>query len=292
MANENAKIDSNNKPVAMAVTDDASLERKMLRIDNATKGLKVIIVGSSVAGDVIGPATNTDGYIPQWDGANSKTLKDGLAVPAGGLAGLTALGDKVDKATYDAHTVLYATTDNTPVALTVGEQTLVGRATGGDISAIAIDSDLSSTSASNDTIPSAKATKAMGDLKLALAGGTMTGKTVSAGRSEVGKTYTPATGSQTVAIDCAVNNMHIVTGHANGTAITFTVANATDSQPFIVSILQGGTTVSTIAAWFSTVRWAGGSAPTLTATLNKRDTFGFIRTGSNTYDGFIIGANC
>lgn len=128
--------------------------------------------------------------------------------------------------------------------------------------------------------------------KLLLAGGTMTGKTVSAGRSEVGKTYTPATGAQTVALDCAVNNMHIVSGHASGTAITFTVANATDSQPFIVSILQGGTTVSTITAWFATVRWAGGVAPTLTATLNKRDTFGFIRTGANTYDGFIIGQNC
>jgi hypothetical protein len=48
----------------------------------------------AVTGDVMGPATNTDGYIPQWNGANSKKLKDGLAVPAGGLAGLTALGTK------------------------------------------------------------------------------------------------------------------------------------------------------------------------------------------------------
>lgn len=45
-------------------------------------------------GDVTAPATNTDSYIPQWDGANSKTLKNGLAVPEGGLAGLTALGTK------------------------------------------------------------------------------------------------------------------------------------------------------------------------------------------------------
>jgi hypothetical protein len=29
-------------------------------------------------GDVIGPATNTANFIPQWNGANSKTLKDGL----------------------------------------------------------------------------------------------------------------------------------------------------------------------------------------------------------------------
>jgi len=47
-------------------------------------------------GDTISPATNTDSYIPQWDGANSKTLKDGLAVPAGGLAGITALNLKAD----------------------------------------------------------------------------------------------------------------------------------------------------------------------------------------------------
>jgi hypothetical protein len=129
------------------------------------------------------------------------------------------------------------------------------------------------------------------DAKLALAGGTMTGKIVSAGSSEVAKTYTPATGAQTVALDCALNNIHEVSGHASGTAITFTVANATNSQVFMVSILQGGTTVSTITGWFNTVRWPSGTVPTLTATLNKRDTFGFRRTGANTYDGFVIGAN-
>jgi hypothetical protein len=85
------------------------------------------------------------------------------------------LSGLVTKATYDAHTILYATTDNNPVALTVGEQTVVGRTTGGNITTLSIDSDLSSVSASDDSIPSAKATKAMGDLKLPLAGGTMTG---------------------------------------------------------------------------------------------------------------------
>jgi len=115
-------------------------------------------------------------------------------------------------------------------------------------------------------------------------------KPVINGTNPTGATYTPATGAQTVALDCATNNMHIVTGHADGTAITFTVANATNSQPFIVSILQGAV-VSTITAWFATVRWADGSTPTLTATVGKRDTFGFIRTGANTYDGFIVGQN-
>jgi hypothetical protein len=110
--------------------------------------------------------------------------------------------------------------------------------------------------------------------------------------SPTGATYTPDSGSKTVALNVGNTNIHIVSGHANGTAITFTITGAQNNQPFIVSILQGGTTSSTIVAWFSTIRWAGGSAPTLTATLGKRDTFGFIRTGSNTYDGFVIGQNC
>ena len=142
------------------------------------------------------------------------------------------------------------------------------------------------------SIPTSKAVKDVTDTKLPLAWGTMTGKVVGAGRTEVAKTYTPATGSQTVALDCSVNNMHVVTGHASGTAITFTITGATSNQPFIVSILQGWTTVSTIAAWFATVRWAWGTAPTLTATLNKRDTFWFIRTWTDAYDWFVIGQNC
>lgn len=48
-------------------------------------------------------------------------------------------------------------------------------ASGGAVEELAIDTDLSSVSASDDTVPSAKATKAMGDLKLPLAGGTMSG---------------------------------------------------------------------------------------------------------------------
>lgn len=73
--------------------------------------------------------------------------------------------DYVTKALYDANTILYATSDNTPVALTVGPQAIVGRA-GGNIAALAIDSDLSSVSANDDTVPSAKATKAAIDNKL------------------------------------------------------------------------------------------------------------------------------
>lgn len=42
----------------------------------------------------------------------------------------------VRKVTFDAQTLLIAVTDNTPQALSVGEQRVVGRTTGGDISAL------------------------------------------------------------------------------------------------------------------------------------------------------------
>lgn len=48
----------------------------------------------------------------------------------------TQLNTKMATSLYDANTILAATTDNTPAALTVGEQTVVGRITGGSIAAL------------------------------------------------------------------------------------------------------------------------------------------------------------
>lgn len=44
----------------------------------------------------------------------------------------------VTKALFDANTVLYATDDNTPAALEVSEQTVVGRLTGGNITDVSL----------------------------------------------------------------------------------------------------------------------------------------------------------
>lgn len=52
MANEIGKKDQNGATVAMGVTDDVSQEIRMARIDNTTKGLKVMIVGGIGAGTV------------------------------------------------------------------------------------------------------------------------------------------------------------------------------------------------------------------------------------------------
>ena len=72
--------------------------------------------------------------------------------------------------------------------------------------------------------------------------------------------------------------------------ITIAISNETVGQVFLVEITQDGTGSRTVT-WFTTIKWAGGSAPTLTTTGAKRDTFGFRVTGTDTYDGFEVGKN-
>lgn len=113
------------------------------------------------------------------------------------------------------------------------------------------------------------------------------GKVKLDGYYQTPQTYTPSA-SGTATLDLSTGNEHRITMPAGN--ITTAVSNETDGQKFIVSILQDGTGSRTVT-WFSTIRWAGGSAPTLTTTANKRDVFGFIVTGTDTYDGFVVGQN-
>lgn len=69
--------------------------------------------------------------------------------------------------------------------------------------------------------------------------------------------------------------------------LALTISN---NRAFVLTLKQDGTGSRTVT-WFSGISWAGGSAPVLTTTLNKSDTFGFIRTGSGAYLGFVIGQN-
>jgi hypothetical protein len=77
----------------------------------------------------------TDVEITNLPTINGGTLATALSL--GTMASETAT-NYVAKSLYDAHSVLYATSDNTPAALTVTEQSVVGRLTGGNISAVAI----------------------------------------------------------------------------------------------------------------------------------------------------------
>ena len=97
--------------------------------------------------DVSWPASSTDWEVPLFNWITGKVLKnssktvvatlwtDDTTIPTS-----KAVKDVTDwlvtKALYDANTVLAATTDNTPAAVTVDEQTFVGRKTGWNIAAL------------------------------------------------------------------------------------------------------------------------------------------------------------
>ncbi len=108
---------------------------------------------------------------------------------------------------------------------------------------------------------------------------------IGSGFSTTSISYTPSIGG-TATLDLNLANEHRIQMPAGN--ITIALSNATDAQKFMVSVTQdsGG---SRTVTWFTTIRWAGGFAPTLTTTASARDSFGFVRTGTGTYDGYIIG---
>lgn len=101
------------------------------------------------------------------------------------------------------------------------------------------------------------------------------------------QTYTPAAAG-TATLDLSLANINLITMPAGN--ITIALSSGSTGQVFTVHITQDSVGSRTVT-WFTTIKWAGGSAPTLTTTASKRDVLGFIITGTNTYDGFVVGAN-
>lgn len=98
----------------------------------------------SGSGDVLGPATNNDAYIPVWSGANSKTLANGYVTDATGDCGasaicmgghthsgyLTAEADTLDTVLARGAATSRAVTIGTTTAGTVNKVTITAPASG------------------------------------------------------------------------------------------------------------------------------------------------------------------
>lgn len=74
-----------------------------------------------------------------------------------------------------------------------------------------------------------------------------------------------------------------LTGNPN-----LTISNVQGAQSFTIRLTQDGMGSRSVT-WFSGISWAGGVVPTLIDTADKADMFQFVRTGTDTYDGFVIG---
>lgn len=98
---------------------------------------------------------------------------------------------------------------------------------------------------------------------------------------------TPYTANSSTAITLALTNgtVQIITLTGNA---TITMPTATAGKSFILLLKQDGTGSRTVT--WSTVKWPGGTTPTITSTASKQDIFSFFADGTNWY-GTTVGQN-
>lgn len=92
-------------------------------------------------------------------------------------------------------------------------------------------------------------------------------------------------------IDCSIGTILSINLTTNITSVTFTnVPVATNAYSVILSFTADGT--QRTITWPASVRWPNGTAPTMTATLNKVDTLVLYTYDNGTnWFGFISGQN-
>jgi len=98
---------------------------------------------------------------------------------------------------------------------------------------------------------------------------------------------TPFTANSSTAITLALTNgtVQIITLTGNA---TITMPTATSGKSFIMYLKQDATGSRTVT--WSTVKWAGGTAPTITSTASRQDILSFFADGTNWY-GVVVAQN-
>ena len=100
-------------------------------------------------------------------------------------------------------------------------------------------------------------------------------------------TETPFSANSSTAITLALTNgtFQIITLTGNA---TITMPTATSGKSFILLLKQDGTGGRTVT--WSTVKWPGGTAPTITSAASRQDIFSFFADGTNWY-GVTVSQN-
>jgi hypothetical protein len=98
---------------------------------------------------------------------------------------------------------------------------------------------------------------------------------------------TPYSANSSTAITLALTNgtVQIITLTGNA---TITMPTAVSGKSFIMLLRQDATGSRTVT--WSTVKWPGGTAPTITSTASKQDIYSFFSDGSSWY-GVTVSQN-
>jgi hypothetical protein len=204
-----------------------------------------------------------------------------MVATASASAQAALLTDLVPKSLYDANTVLAATSDDTPVALAVGANTLVGRA-GGSISALAV-------SAAQSLLLRAAAdltSTAIGDGEFVgrPVGGNLGTVTHTNARTMLRLNQQTLTAAASITYDGSLGINATVTLNQAGHTLAF--SNLIAGQHGTLVVIQDGSgsrTITTYSISGGAVRFVGGTAPTLSAGIGAVDVFDWYYNGTDVF---------
>lgn len=272
-----------------------------LVLDSTTKTIKVNMSGAA--------ATTNPDYIVSYADNNGTTFTEGALDGAlNGVTDVTVVSAPASSTRRIIKSIYIENKDTAAVTVTIKYD---NNATQRTIAKVTLNvGDTWSTDGTYDTNGALKQT--LGTVNLASVTGTLpianggTGATTLAGASITtftgtetltNKTLTnPTVTNYTETLFTANTSTAITVSLANGTVqqltltgnATITMPTATAGKSFIIMLKQDATGGRSVT--WSTVKYPGGTAPTITATASKQDIFSFFADGTNWY-GTTVGLN-
>jgi hypothetical protein len=134
----------------------------------------------------------------------------------------------------------------------------------------------SASSVGTFTVDAAGRLTAAGSTSIALAASAITSGTVALARLPIVLEQTQTVGNSGTSTTLALTTGSVQTVTLSGNC-TFTMPTATAGASITLILTQGGTFTAT----FTGVLWAGGTAPTITATSSKVDVLVFVSNGTS-----------
>jgi hypothetical protein len=105
-------------------------------------------------------------------------------------------------------------------------------------------------------------------------------------------TSSPSITSNVLTLDLSISQIFLVSLNAPINTITISNTPSESNVASIFSIIFTADGTARIVAWPVSVKWASGSAPTLTSTNTKKDVLNFVTTDNGTtWLGFVGGQN-
>lgn len=95
-----------------------------------------------------------------------------------------------------------------------------------------------------------------------------------------------ATVTSSVTLNLTTNGTFQILTMTSATALAVTMPTAVSGQSFVLVLKQPASGTANAVTW-TTVKWSGGTTPTVTATVGKADVFTFISDGTNWYGSYV-----